>query len=155
MPVAIGTDIKNADISYAVADNRFYIGTTQAMSSLYCKGNGAATALPLVDNIEDLQFSYGAISAANSDHAATVAGYLCADEVNTQADMASLPSDAARWGKVLTVRICIVVRSEFPVVANTPSARYLRCDGTLESTPPDLRLRQAYRTTVLLRNRNS
>lgn len=155
MPVAVGTDIKNTDITYAVADNRFYIGTNQAMTSLYCKGNGATAALPLVDNIEDLQFSYGVISAANTDRAATVAGYLSANQINTQADMASLPNDAARWAKVLTVRVCIVVRSEFPVVANLPSARYLRCDGTLESAPPDLRLRQAYRTTVLLRNRNS
>lgn len=154
MPVVTGTGTGSANITFEVADNRFFIGATQTMISLYCKGNGAAKAQPLVDNIEDLQFSYGATSTANEDKTATVAGYLTADQVSTQAAMAALPNDAARWARVLTVRICIVVRSELPVVSDPASARYLKCDGTLETAPPDLRLRHAYSTTVLLRNRH-
>jgi type IV pilus assembly protein PilW len=40
-----------------------------------------------------------------------------------------------------------------PVVTDSVSARYVKCDGTLENNPPDLRLRKAYTTTVVLRNR--
>lgn len=153
MPTVVGTGIGTADVAYSVADNRFYIGASQTMSSLYCKGNGAALAQPLVDNIEDMQFSYGARGAADTSSTAAVAGYLSADQVSTQTDLAALPDDAARWAKILTVHVCIVVRSELPVVSSTASARYLKCDGTMETAPPDLRLRHAYFTTVVLRNR--
>ena len=67
--------------------------------------------------------------------------------------MAGLPNDAARWAKVITVRICIVVRSDLPVAVDSTSARYLKCDGSLELAPPDLHLRRIYATTVVLRNR--
>ena len=41
------------DVTYTVADNRFYIGTTAAVvtPALYCKGNGNAAAQPLVENV--------------------------------------------------------------------------------------------------------
>jgi type IV pilus assembly protein PilW len=38
-------------------------------------------------------------------------------------------------------------------VSDADSARYLKCDGTIETNPPDLRLRRSYSTTVVLRNR--
>ncbi len=133
---------------YYVADNRFYVGTVSSIPSLYCKGNGGnSTPQPLVENIEDMQFLYGATNTT-----AMVAGYLRADAVISQADMAALPDDAARWVKVRTVRICVLVRSEAPVVSDVASAAYRDCNGTLETNPPDLRLRHAYSTTVVLRN---
>ena len=54
---------------------------------------------------------------------------------------------------MLTVRVCVVIRSEDALAPDTASARYTQCDGTLNNAPPDLRLRKAYSTTVLLRNR--
>ena len=66
--------------------------------------------------------------------------------------MAAL-SVSDRWAKVATVRVCLIVRSETPVAADTDSARYYDCTGTLVTTPPDLRLRRAYTTTIVLRNR--
>lgn len=153
LPVVIGTGVGVGNVTFAVADNRFFIASTATRSTLNCKGNGATVALPLVDNIEDLQFSYGTRSTSNASNTAAVAGYLSANQVLTQPDMAALPDDAARWAKVLTVRICVVVRSELPVVSDLASARYLKCDGTLETAPPDLRLRHAYSSTVVLRNR--
>lgn len=136
--------------NYSVADNRFYIGlSTSSIPSLYCKGNGIdSMAQALVENVENMQFIYGATAAAT-----TVAGYLRADQILSNASMALLPDDAKRWEKVITVRICLLVRSENPVVSDAMSARYLKCDGTLETAPPDLRLRRAYATTVVLRNR--
>ena len=144
---------------YYVASNLFYIGTSQSIASpsLYCKGNGVASAAqPLVENIEDMQFTYGAVEsskAATETTTAVVAGYLTADQVRTQVNMAALANDAERWAKVITVRICVLVRSEAPVATDSASARYLKCDGRWEAAPPDLRLRRAYHATVVLRNR--
>ena len=153
LPTVAGAVSANSDVSYAVADNRFYIAWSAAVPSLYCKGNGAALPQALVENIEDLQLSYGTVSTATSASTATVAGYLSAGDIATQADLAALADDAARWAKVITVRICVLVRSEAVLVPDAASARYLKCDGTLETSAPDLRLRRAYSSTVVLRNR--
>lgn len=140
-------------VTFTVADNRFYVGTSTAVvtPSLYCKGNGGANPQALVENIEDLQFVYGTAPTTSTPSSLAVAGYLSADDIPT--DLASMPTDPARWGQVLTVRICVVVRSERPVVSDAASAQYLQCDGTLNTAPPDLHLRRAYSTTVVLRNR--
>ena len=140
--------------TYWVADNRFYVGTSTAIvsPSLYCKGNGgSSTAQPLVENIEDMQFTYGTVSTSTTSTTATVAGYLRADEV---ASLGTTPAnDLTRWGKVLSVRICILVRSENPVAPDANSAKYDDCLGNRNVSAPDLRLRRAYSTTVVLRNR--
>jgi type IV pilus assembly protein PilW len=149
---AAGTD---TTATYTVADNRFYIGTSTYITSpsLYCKGNGNANAQPLVENVEDMQFKYGTISATDNSTTATVAGYLDAFEVNTDANLTALPSFADQWGKVLAVRICVLVRSENPVAPDAASARYVPCFASAAVSAPDLRLRRAYTTTVVLRNR--
>ena len=148
-------------VPYWMADNRFYIGTSRTIvsPSLYCKGNGGgpgALQQPLVENIEDMQFTYGTINAATAPEevkTAPVAGYLSATQIDTNVALASLPNDGARWSKVITVRICVLVRSESPVVSDSASASYLKCDGSVSAAQPDLRLRRAYSTTVVLRNR--
>ena len=143
---------------YSVAENRFYIDVSKAnVPSLYCQGNGQnGTAQPLVENIEDLQFTYGVVkasTAAENIETASISGYLRADEVTTNPALAALPDDSARWAKVVAVRICVLVRSEAAAATDLTSARYTKCDGTVENAPPDLRLRRAYNTTVVLRNR--
>jgi type IV pilus assembly protein PilW len=148
-----GTGTVTITPNYYVADTRFYIGTSAAVvsPSLYCKGNGAAQ--PLVENIEDMQFLYGTVPATATSTNVSIGGYISAWDVLNSASLAALASDAVRWGKVVAVRICVVVRSENPVVTDAASARYLKCDGSTETNPPDLRLRRAYSTTVVLRNR--
>lgn len=146
-----------ANVTYSVADNRFYIGTATVAGvvtpSLYCKGNGGgSTQMPLVENIESMQFQYGTIAAAGAT-GSPVVGYLHASEILTEASLAALASDDVRWSKVATVRICIVVRSEAAVAPDAASAQYTDCSGALVTNPPDLRLRRAYTTTVTLRNR--
>ena len=144
---------------YNMAENRFYIDLSPAtkVPSLYCRGNGESSVpQPLVENIEDLQFSFGVVKASTDAAdipAASVSGYLRADELTTNPTLAALSDDSARWAKVVAVRICIVARSEAKVASDLASARYTKCDGTVDSTPPDLRLRRAYTTTVVLRNR--
>lgn len=137
--------------TFGVADNRFYIGSiSSGIPSLYCKGNGNNTQ-PLVENIEDLQFMYGTRITSTTSTTATIAGYLTAADITA---LTTTPNDdATRWSKVLTVRICVVVRSENPVAPDAASASYLKCDGTMDTTKTDLRLRRAYTTVVVVRNR--
>jgi type IV pilus assembly protein PilW len=140
--------------TFGVADNRFYIGyignNTSRPPTLYCKGNSNSTQ-PLVENIEDLQFQYGTRSTSTTSTTATIAGYLAASDITA---LTTAPNDdATRWSKVLTVRICVVVRSENPVAPDAASASYIKCDGTRDTTKTDLRLRRAYSTVVVLRNR--
>ena len=156
LPRVVTSTVSTPVVPYWVADNRFYIGTSTVITtpSLYCKGNsGGGTPQPLVENVEDMQFSYGTVSTTNTFTTATVGGYLTANQVVTETNLAALASDAARWAKVVTVRICVVVRSENNIAPDAGSARYLDCTGTLVTNPPDLRLRRAYSTTVVLRNR--
>lgn len=155
VPTIVGGTSTNADVTYTVADNRFYVGTSTVVvqPSLYCRGSGGGAPQPLVENVETLQFAYGTIAATSTATTATVAGYLHATEVLTQANLAALADDAARWSKVVTVRICVLVRSEAQVAPDAASAQYLDCHGQLINNPPDLRLRRAYTTTVVLRNR--
>jgi type IV pilus assembly protein PilW len=139
--------------NYSVADNRFYIADSSGVSSLFCKGNGGGLTQPLVENIEDMQFEYGAASATDTSTTATIAGYLTADQVVTETTLAALANIPKQWGKVLAVRICVVARSATPVLTDTASSTYVKCDGSSGPTVPDLYLRRAYSTTVVLRNR--
>jgi type IV pilus assembly protein PilW len=152
--VAVGT----ATVSSFLADNRFYIGTSTVITSpsLYCKGIGNINPQPMVENIEDLQFTYGTSPAATST--GTVAGYLDANGVETNAvpdttatTLSALPTSATRWARVVTVHICVLARTEKPAAADAAGAKYIACNGNI-TTPPDLRLRRAYHTTVVLRN---
>ncbi len=140
--------VKPTSVTYAIADNRFYVDT----GNLYCKGNGGA-AQALVENVEDMQITYG-VAPSTAGTTLTVAGYLTASDIIAPADAGLLALPVAdRWAKVATVRVCLVVRSDKPLAPSAESARYFQCDGSLNTAPPDLRLRRAYTTTVVLRNR--
>ena len=156
VPPPATTSTTAASATYAVADNRFYIGTSKVIlsPSLYCKGNSGISPQPLVENIEDLQFTYGMLNTTATTTTATLAGYLDADEISALAPTPQTPNEAARWAKVVTVRICVLVRSNNPVAMDANSAKYRNCENALVSAP-DLRLRRAYSTTVVLRNRRS
>jgi type IV pilus assembly protein PilW len=71
---------------------------------------------------------------------------------NDATTLTGLAGAASRWNAVKTVRICVVVRSENPVLDSIASAKYLNCEGDLVP-PSDKRLRRAYTTTVVLRNK--
>jgi len=139
---------------FAVADNRFYIATpaSSTIPSLYCKG-ASSTAQPLVENVEDMQFQYGSVASTSTQTTASIAGYLSASDANLEATGTSASAAATNWGRVLTVRICIVVRSVDPVGQNLTVGGYYDCQGNLITTQTDYRLRRAYSTTVVLRNR--
>jgi type IV pilus assembly protein PilW len=136
--------------SFYQAVNRYFIrNTASGIPSLYCSGNGAAdNPQALVENVEDMQLTFG-ISQPTAG-TGTIAGYLTPTEINTDANLAALATTQSKWARVVSARICILMRSGEPVLDElTP---YYKCDGTLEATPTDKRLRRAYTSTVLMRN---
>ena len=135
-------------VTYYVADNRFYIANVGSIPNLYCLGNGSTSGQPLVENIEAMQVLYG--TAAATGAVLDVRGYLTAANVEA---LVTVPlNTSTRWSRVMTARVCVVVRSELPVAPDLSSAKYNDCTGTLQSAT-DLRLRRAFTTTVVLRNR--
>ncbi len=151
--VTFPSEAKPGPYTYYVADNRFYIDTTGAAlaPTLFCQGNGVnSMTQPLVENIEDLQFNYGAVNLATTDvNTAPVAGYLSASQLT---GLTSVFNDPEPWRKVISVEICVLVRSAAQVSADSTSGGYLDCSGTLK-TAPDHYFRRAYHATVVLRNR--
>jgi type IV pilus assembly protein PilW len=119
---------------YYLAYSRFYV----AQGGLYCRGPGAPGGQVLVENVADLQLSYGVAPPGGGP----VRSYLSARAVTT----------AAAWSRVLSVRICLVVRSADEVLPEvTP---YQGCDSFAEpSLPVDRRAYRAFVSTALLHNR--
>ena len=152
----LGTGLENQ----TPAKNLYYIDISPSSGTpnLFCQGNGGsglAPPQPMVDNIEDLKFSFGTDSTpATNPPSGKIAGYLSATGVERLAASQSQEDIAIAWGQVLTVQICIVVRSEASnLVSDNASSIYTKCDGTQDASKTDRRLRRAYTTTVALRNR--
>lgn len=126
---------------YFVAENRFFI---DANGSLACLGTGNAGSQPLVDNVTQMRVWYG---VAEPDPTSGAPGtfaqrYLAANQMGDQSN--------ANWTRVVSARICLVIRSKEAVLDT--SAPYINCEGT--STPTtDRRLYRAFTTTVVLNNR--
>lgn len=152
VPTIVAGTSTMAVVTYTVADNRFYIATSAAVTAptLYCKGN-AGTAAPLVENIVDMQFLYGTTNDATTATVSTIAGYLTATQVTA---LAPATNPELAWRRVKSVRVCVVARSEAPVARGAALTQYLDCDGNVASST-DNRLRRAYTTTVVLRNRQN
>ncbi len=150
----------DADGTYTVVQNRFYIKG----GTLMCAGGGGTSPFsnpqPFVENVESMSLSFGVSAPAVTSTA--VAGYLTAMQLGpaapgaaagVHASLAAL-TPAERWGLVRSVRVCIVMRSADQVIeaSDIDPASYLGCDGELKDIM-DGRLRRAFETTVLLRNR--
>ena len=133
--------------------SRVYI----ANNALRCTGSGdLAQSQVLAENIESMTVAFGVAlpAVANSQQ---IAGYLTANEINNPTDpgLLALPTPDARWKKVLSARVCLVVRSENAVLSDLSGGgivpSYSDCTDSAVAIN-DGRLRRAYRTTVLLRN---
>lgn len=130
------TDVTGVVPVHYMADNRFIVTSGNSLS---CAGNGhtAFASQPLVDNVVNLQLRYGVAAAGTPGQ---VQRYLTATAVTT----------ANAWPLVVSVRACIVVSSEGPVMDEiTP---YYGCGDVLE-TPSDRKMYRAFTTTVMLQNR--
>ncbi len=135
-----------------VASPVYYIDTSKTPRTLSCSNaDGVATPQPLIENVIDMQVTYGTASQASPTY---VLGYLSAQEIDNPAGPITGPASAAeRWALVRTVRVCILMSSQEPVATSANAAQYRNCNGAMVTNPPDLKLRRAYATTIALRNR--
>lgn len=127
--------------------NRYYLASgNTGRSELHCASaakNFAGNSIPgqpLVDNVEDMQIFYGESGAAGSRQ---IVRYVTAGNVTD-------------WQNIISVRICLLMRSAEPVLSGEDTAAgmagYLDCSSTSQ-TSADRYLRRAYFLTTTLRNK--
>lgn len=127
-----------------LAINRYFVSTTlSGRPELRCSSNGQTQ--PLVENIEIMKIWYG---FAVTNTSTQVVRYVTAASIG-----------ATQWDQVVSVRICLLVRSAEPVLiageddqGTTLLTQYLDCDAATQTTA-DRRLRRAYFATAALRTK--
>lgn len=131
--------------------NRYFVSTTgSGRPELRCSAN--ANTQPLVENIESMKIWYG---VAVDNVSTQVVRYVTADAIG-----------AAQWDQVISVKICVLVRSADPVLSageddqvNALLTKYRNCDSLVPlpadalQTSADRRLRRAYFATAALRTK--
>lgn len=150
-------------------ESRFYVAqarnTRTRNPALMCQsmsGDPGERTQLIADNVEHFQVDYG-VSPINAAQATRnvifdepaltgrAARYLKAHQLNNDCGQGGVSPDS--WCAVNAVRICVIIRSEDNVnpEANTP---FVNCNGVLEQRN-DRRYRQAFSTTVTIRNRSA
>lgn len=166
-----GGSIANGDNQRVWTDNQFGTGSLlyRGESLIYYVGRNATTNLPvlvrrrmgvtagnasyqreeLVEGVENMQVLYGVDTTQIRDD--QVDAYLTAGQVASTDPDGAGPGAAPAWGRVVSVRISLLVRSPEQSNATNFDARDV---GGVNVTPPsDGRLRQVYETTIAMRNR--
>lgn len=158
--VPVRTDLSAPTLR--VASNKFYIDqdTQTSVKGLYCQGNGRTTAPPgndtlpsdlsaqmIVENIVDMKIWYG-IGPAGARPATPVAqAYLTASQLR---DMAG----TEKWSRVVSVRICVKVRSPATIPVNaSEQPSYIDCDGTAVANDVTGAFVRTFTSTIVLHNR--
>lgn len=125
-----------------ITHNRYYLAvSTLGRSELHCASDkAAATGGALVDNVEGMQIVYG---EANPADPRQIVRYVSA------ANVKDLGVD---FGYVVSVRVCLLMRSAEPVLTAEDPATYRDCDSVTQVSA-DRFARRAYFTTTALRNK--
>lgn len=120
---------------------------------LVVSGTSAATiAEELVEGVEDMQITYGVDTDSSDDGTPAVLNtkvYLRADQM-TNANVPGWANDSERWGRVVSVRISLLMRT--PQNGVVPSPQTYTFNG-VTVTPTDRRLRKVFTHVVKVRNR--
>jgi type IV pilus assembly protein PilW len=153
-----GVAVQGASVTggnFFTMQSRFFI----ANNALNCIGSGGVVAgsaltIPaqvLAENIESMSFLFGIGSVANKR---IVQGYLSPSAIALATGDAGFDALTLvqRWDQVVSARVCVVIRSENPVLRDVEANPTYRDCNEAEVAIADGRLRRAYRTTVLLRN---
>ena len=137
-----------AGTNYSVIENRFFLNSTN--NTLNCVGNGGtiafATPLPVVENIEAIELTYGAASTAGG----ATAGYRTSAQLGTSGLVAA---NIANWRTVNSVRICITMRSQNKVAVNGTFYETCNPHNNAAVQITDGYARKSYTMHVALRNR--
>jgi type IV pilus assembly protein PilW len=148
-------------IGVPVVENRYFLGAAANGFglALRCTGNGANSNEELLTNIEAMRITYGVAALRPDDGSGvrtyenTVQQYLTQQAIDTPTNaVLGLDNQAVndRWRGVLSVRLCITVRSD---TQEAPQATpFPNCAGGF-TTPNDRFLRKTVYATVALRNR--
>ena len=136
-------------LKYTLIQSRFFVatGASSGAAELYCAGNGGAVAFaaqPIMQYVERLVLTYG---IAENETSQSVVRY-----VNAQTIDALGGNVDQNWSRVISVRMCLVMRSELPSQGVTGAAVYRDCSGA-SVTPTDNFIRRAFQTVVTIRNR--
>lgn len=126
-----------------IVRNRYYISSgNSGRPELYCAGVGGS-GQPLIENIDSMSLLYGMQVAAAPRQ---VVRYVSATSV--------AGVGAAEWNNVVSVRVCLIVRSSQPILdtGGEDTLRYRDCAG-VSQTSNDRYLRRAYFTTSTVRAR--
>ncbi len=133
--------------NYSLIESRFFVatGSSSGVPELYCAGNGhpSFARQPIMQYVEGLVFTYGIGEDAFSN---TVTQYVNATTIDALAGTVD-----ERWSRVISVRICLVMRSEGQSQGSAGSP-YKDCSGA-NVTPTDNFIRKVFQTVVTLRSR--
>lgn len=145
----LGTGITVSGGIY-ITRNRYYVNTSSSgRKELHCASPaGGGVAQPLVENVEDMQLWYGVTTAAAPTQ---VIRYAKAGKDGSTANTVNALG-AAEWNNVMSVRICLLMRSAEPILTGEDTLTYLDCDS-LSKTSTDKYLRRAYFTTATVRTK--
>ena len=132
---------------YTLVDSRFTIQprSDDSVLELKCSGNGNAfLPQPMIEFVENIQLTYGITSNAES-HQALYYG--------TAATVDALPGAVDdRWSRVVSIRICMVLRSQARDQAGT--GNYIDCDGNSVASTDGL-MHRSFTSVYALRNRST
>jgi type IV pilus assembly protein PilW len=143
---------------YYIARNRYYIDTVSGSGAtgrpeLYCASDKNATSKqPLIENVEDLQVWYGVKATAVATDRQVIRYAKASKNTDNSTTNTVNAAGAAEWNKVISVRICLLMRSEEEVLDSDESKAYLDCNS-VSQTGTDRYLRRAYFTTATLRSK--
>jgi type IV pilus assembly protein PilW len=165
---ANAANVTNADYAARLGTNISVIRNVYFVNggNLQCLGNGNATAQTLVTGVEDFRVYYGFDDTAY----ANAAGWALRPTGRSIRDAADLrdnfPDPApgiSRWDFVVSVHVCVLVRTEETGVVAQAGQTYARCPqsaaqaaGTAAiptATSADGRLRRAYSQVFTVRSR--
>lgn len=117
-------------------------------------GDASTTAEELVEGVENMQITYGVDTDAAPDR--QVNFYQTATEIENGTGVPAVPGAdaAARWKRVLSVRISLLMRSRASEkgVVNQPQT-YVYNGAVVTAPAGDRLLRQVFTFTVAVRNR--
>jgi len=133
----LGNGLSDAG-GYYLAYNRYYLApSASGRPELHCASRQGSVGQPLVENVQAMTIWYGEANAANPR---AVVRYVRAGQVSD-------------WGLVLSVRLCLLMRSSEAVLdAGEDTLTYLDC-GSVQQTSSDGLARRAYFSTTTLRNK--
>lgn len=135
--------------SYKLVESRFSVATSKSNGTpeLYCAGSGGTgaaqfTRQPLMQFVENMVIQYG---IADDNISGNVVRYV----TQTQLD-ALAGTDESRWSRVVSVKLCIVMRSDGRDQNGT--GNYFDCTGNSVASVNGF-VRRAFTSVFTLRNR--